>query len=137
MITYVDTSVLMKLIIDEPGSDHAAVAWDTADDLATCVITHAEARAALAAAARAGRLAITAHQQALNVLEELWAQMFIADADEDLVRVAGDLAELHALRGYDAVHLAAALRVAASIMATSDRRLIAAAGARSMHVAAP
>jgi hypothetical protein len=31
VITYVDSSTLLKLLIDEPGSTRAAVIWDRAD----------------------------------------------------------------------------------------------------------
>ena len=51
MITYVDTSSLLKLIVEEPGSDRAALIWDTADALAAASVIVVEGRAALAAAA--------------------------------------------------------------------------------------
>ena len=43
--------------------------------------------------------------------------------------LAGDLAETHALRGYDAVHLASALAIAddRTVMVTTDRHLRTAA----------
>jgi hypothetical protein len=47
----------------------------------------------------------------------------------DLLRRAGDLAETHALRGYDAVHLASAAAIAhdRTVMVTADRHLRTAA----------
>jgi uncharacterized protein len=33
VITYVDTSSLLKLVIEEDGSDRAGVIWDSADAL--------------------------------------------------------------------------------------------------------
>jgi len=49
--------------------------------------------------------------------------------DAALARAAGELAERHALRGYDAVHLASAIAIEDSdlVMATWDRDLAAAA----------
>lgn len=52
--------------------------------------------------------------------------------DDALARAAGALAEQHALRGYDAVHLASAIAIADPdlVMATWDRDLAAAATAQ-------
>ena len=47
MIAYVDTSTLIKLLIDEVGTAEAAVIWDQPDTLVTVRIAHVEARAAL------------------------------------------------------------------------------------------
>ena len=46
MITYVDTSVLVKLVVEEPGSDRARAVWDASDVLFTGVISYVEGRAA-------------------------------------------------------------------------------------------
>ena len=43
---------------------------------------------------------------AVAALEDLYAQLRIIAMDEPLARQAGELASQHALRGYDAVHLA-------------------------------
>lgn len=55
--------------------------------------------------------------------------MEYAPVDDDIIRTAGDLAEQHALRGYDAVHLASALALADEelILVSSDRELLDAA----------
>ena len=54
-----------------------------------------------------------------------------------LVEHASDLAELHGLRGYDAVHLAAALAVGAVVLTSADADLCDAASRAGMHVANP
>jgi uncharacterized protein len=72
-------------------------------------LVYPEARAALAAAARGGRIGESTHVSAVATLEELYAQLRTVAIDEALARQAGDLAAQHALRGYDAVHLACAL----------------------------
>jgi predicted nucleic acid-binding protein len=43
--------------------------------------------------------------------EDDWESYFIVDASSALVMLAGNLAEKHALRGYDAIHLASAVTV--------------------------
>jgi uncharacterized protein len=136
MIAYIDTSTFVKLIIEEEGSDAAEVLWDEADNLLTSMLLHVEARAALAAAQRAGRLTDPQFREATQVLASLWLQFEIVEI-EALVLAAGGLAERHGLRGYDAMHLASALRVGADVFSTADRRLAAAAESEGMHISDP
>ena len=137
MITYVDTSVLIKLLVEEPGSDRAAVIWDEADTLATARLLYVEARAALAAARRAGRLRPVQHARTATEFESLWSQMAIVEITEDLVSRAAELAERERLRGYDAIHLAAALLIGADVLASADVELCAAAARHGISVANP
>jgi antitoxin (DNA-binding transcriptional repressor) of toxin-antitoxin stability system len=73
-------------------------------------------------------LTADAHDRALAGLESVWAQTDVLDVDDDLVRAAGVLARDHGLRGYDAVHCAAALRVTSgtTVALAGDRDLLAA-----------
>ena len=50
MIAYIDTSTLLKLIIEENGSERAMTIWSSADAAASVSLVVVEARAALAAA---------------------------------------------------------------------------------------
>ena len=70
-------------------------------------------------------------------LDLLWSQFFVLEIDETLMRLAGDLATTHGLRGYDAVHLAAAHLVRANVFSSADDRLCEAASAHGFHVANP
>lgn len=137
MITYVDTSVLIKLLISEGGTAEASVIWDEPDVLVCCRLGHVEARAALTAARRLGRITAVVSRDARSGLEVLWSQLSIVELDEDLMRLAGDAAEEHGLRGYDAVHLAAAHHAGADVFSSADRRLCSAASESGLHVANP
>jgi predicted nucleic acid-binding protein len=137
VITYVDTSSLLKVIVDEDGSERAALIWDTADALASASLIVVEARAALAAARRGGRLGTAQHTRARTELAALVDELTIVEATEELIVAAAELAEEEALRGYDAVHLAAALTVEATILTSADTNLCDAAGRRGLHVANP
>jgi predicted nucleic acid-binding protein len=137
VITYVDTSTLIKLLIDEVGTAEAAAIWDEPDVLATVRVAHVEARAALAAAQRQRRISPAIFRSAITGLEMLWSQMSVVEIDDDLMRLAGDLATTHGLRGYDAVHLAAAHLVGADVFSSADRRLCEAASSSGFHVANP
>ena len=138
MITYIDTSVLLKLLIDdEVGADAAQRLWLDSDFVLCAEIGYAEARAALASARRGGRLDARGLSTAKAELNALWAQVDIVPVTTELVLAAGHLAESEGLRGYDAVHLAAALAGRASVVATADSQLLAAAQHRRLSVANP
>jgi predicted nucleic acid-binding protein len=112
-------------VFDEPGSDHAAELWDRADLVVSGLLVYPEARAAMAAAHRSGRIDEAAYEAAITAVEELYAELRIIAVDEPLARHAGDLAAEHSLRGYDAVHLACALAIDAEdvLLATWDAAL--------------
>ncbi len=74
-------------------------------------LIYPEARAALAAAGRAGRLDSGSLRRAVGDLEQAMGAIGLVGVDATLARSAGALAEHHALRGYDAFHLATALSV--------------------------
>lgn len=136
MITYFDTSVLLKLVVeDEDGIEQAEQLWISADVAISAEIAYAEGRAALASARRARRLSAGDLGDARQAFEDLWSQLETVSMTADLIHRAGDLAEADSLRGYDAVHLAAALRVNAHVMASSDERLCAAAARHRLNVA--
>jgi predicted nucleic acid-binding protein len=111
--------------------------WDRADILVASQLVHPEARAALAAADRANRIDESTHAAAVATLEDLYAQLRTITIDEPLARHAGDLAAEHALRGYDAVHLACALRLQGDdiVLATWDNGLNSAARATGRLIA--
>jgi uncharacterized protein len=137
VITYVDTSTLLKLLIEEPGSARAAILWDSADVVAAARVAHVEARAALAATYRTGRLSPAQARRTETELAGLWEQFTIVEITEGLVDEAGDLAEQESLRGYDAIHLAAALQVGADLLTSADSDLCAAGARRGLHIANP
>jgi uncharacterized protein len=137
VITYVDTSVLIKVLVEEPGTDAARQLWSNSDDLASVALVAVEARAALAAAQRAGRLTRAQHRRSVTSLFALLDQLDLIGISDDLVQQAGDLAESESLRGYDAVHLAGAVLVGATVMASADRALCDAATHHGLHVANP
>lgn len=112
MTLYLDTSSLVKLYVAEEGSDAVRRLVDNADIVATATIAYPETRAALARRRREGHLPSRAVAAAKRALDGDWARYLTVDVTPSLCREAGVLAERHALRGYDSVHLAAFLTVA-------------------------
>jgi predicted nucleic acid-binding protein len=137
MVTYVDTSTLLKLIIEEDGSERADTIWQSADAVAAASLIVVEARAALAAAERGDRLTARQHRAAKTELNVLVDDLHILAVTDQLVADAADLAEFEGLRGYDAVHLAAALAIGATVLTSADTELCAAAARHGLHVANP
>lgn len=137
MIVYFDTSAFIPLIIDEQGSDSCERLWNEATRAVSVRLLYAEARAALARAHRLGRLTQGGLDSAVELLDELTAEVDSVEITESLVRTAGALAEQQQLRGYDAVHLAAAQTVADAdtIFASGDQQLIVAATRLGLAVA--
>ena len=122
-------------MLDEPGSDLAGRLWDDAARVVSSRIAYAEGRAALALAQRAGRLPRGYHG-ARTSFDNAYDELEAVDVSDDIARYAGDLAERHALRGYDAVHLASALATAAddAVLVTWDDDLGRAARAEGLAI---
>lgn len=120
---------MIKLIIAEPGSDFATLLWSEATTVASSRLVYPEARAAAGVARRTGRIDDDRSLRSIVAqIDRLCAELRVVDIDDPLARAAGDLAERHGLRGYDAVHLASALTIDDPdvIVATWDRNLSAA-----------
>ena len=108
MIAYFDTSALVPLLVDEPTSDTAGRLWNASDRVVTVRLTYPETRAALATAHRLGRISSAGLATAKQGLQLLAHQLDYVELTAELASRAGDIAEAHALRGSDAVHVTAA-----------------------------
>lgn len=125
MIVYLDTSAVVPLLVAEPASTFCRQLWDDADAVVTCRLTYVEASAALAQAERLGRMTKPHRHAALILLDRLWIEFDLVDIDDTLVHLAASLAAEHALRGYDAIHAAAATQL-------DDTDMVAASGDRTL-----
>ncbi|MGH8860017.1 MAG: type II toxin-antitoxin system VapC family toxin [Jatrophihabitantaceae bacterium] len=126
MIAYLDTSALVPILIEESSSRACQRLWNDADDIVAARIGYVETAAALAAARRLRRLTTRHQRSALRTLDDLWSQMHIIEIDQPLVTRAAQLADALSLRGYDAVHAAAAESVASGVLVagSGDRQLL-------------
>ena len=128
---YLDSSALVKRYVAESGSDDVIALMADAAAVATSLVTRAEVAAALARAVRSGKVdeddARRAHRKFL--LE--WPDIGRVPVTDALVERADALAWERALRGYDAIQLAAALACQDMVgaldvdvlLATFDRQL--------------
>jgi predicted nucleic acid-binding protein len=138
VIAYFDTSAVVPLLVVEAGSALAATLWDGADRVVSARLVYPEGRAALAQAHRLGRLTARQLRAAVNEFDSRYEQFDLVEIDAGLARHAGQLAEAHGLRGYDAVHLAAAHRVRDPdlVVVAGDQALLTAATADRISIAA-
>jgi predicted nucleic acid-binding protein len=124
LILYLDTSALVKLYVDEADSDLVRSAVGRASVTASHVIAYAEARTAFARKAQDPTLAARISQWRSDLNRD-WETLHLVEVSETLVRRAGDLAEEYRLRGYDAVHLAAAEAVSRIVGVATPFRIAA------------
>lgn len=134
MITYFESSLFVKLIIDEIGFERAEEIWNVSSTLGSSMVLYVESRAALAAAKRRGRINDANLVNAKSILEGLHSQLYVVEVASKLIKMAAELAEEFSLRGYDSIHLASAISMKADVFASSDEPLCAAAQASGFHV---
>lgn len=112
MILYLDTSSLVKLYVEEPGSDDVRQLVGHATIVATATIAYTESRAALARRRRERALSPAGLASARQAFEAEWSTYLAIEVTSTLCREAGDFAERYRLRAYDSVHLAAFAAIA-------------------------
>lgn len=125
---YLDSSALVKLVIDEAESVALGRYLSAPLVLASSALARVEV-------VRAARLRSSA---AVERAESLLHAMYLVALDDDLLDTAANLM-LPALRSLDAIHLAAAitLRSRLSALVTYDQRMARAARELGLVVAAP
>ncbi len=125
MILYLDTSAPVKLYANEPGRWEVESPVQEARVVAVSEIGYVvEARSALARKEREGAFSTEEHDTAVEQLRQDFREVYLPrPVTGDVVARAGELAHKHALRAYDAVHLATALvlREEAQELAKSSR----------------
>lgn len=133
MIVYLDASALVKRYVSEKGSREVRALMEVAGSVGTALISRAETAAALAKASRMGLISREAAFAALGDFRLDWEDLVRVHLSEPLMARAEGLSWEHGLRGYDAVHLAAAAFWQEALdepvaLATFDKQLWAAAG---------
>lgn len=111
---YLDTSALVKRYVRESGSDWVRTLCSSTQnhDLYMVQITRAELVAALHRRMREQSLSKAMTARLIDSFLSDWTTRYIGVAvNDELVKRAIGLIQVHSLRGYDAIHLAAAITV--------------------------
>ncbi len=109
VILYLDTSSLVKLYVEEDESSKVDALVKSSEVTATSLVAYAEARAAFARRFREKAFTKNGYNRLKEFFDKDWSRYLILSVTEDMIRLASDLAEKHALRGFDSIHLASAL----------------------------
>lgn len=129
MISYVDTSAAAKLLLREAESDALKARLDDLRDRGLLVMSSVLLETELRRTAdRAG------HSQSL--VTEIFDRLEIAELDRAVFRSTG-LFSGDRLRSFDALHIAAALRVGADVMVSYLQHQIEAAQGVGLHTLSP
>jgi len=112
VILYLDTSSLVKLYVAESGSAEVRRSVSRADVVATSVVALPEARSAFARLAREGSLLPDDLDSVRRGFLRDWDTFLKVRVLKRIYERAGELTEEHALRGFDALHLASYLEIA-------------------------
>lgn len=119
MIVYLDTSAVLKILIDEPGTQAMRESFDgwqeRGDDVVSSYLLHTELHCA------ARRRGFVDPQ----VIDVLLAGIGLIDIDRSLLLAASRIP--HPLRSADAIHYVTALAVDAEVLVTYDAELVDAA----------
>ena len=125
-LLYLDSSAVVKIYIPETGSpwvrslvEAVTPEGEWENEIAFTKIGIVEIVAAIAKRRRMRD--ITAKQQKrliANFLDDCAERFAKFDADDGVIKLAVDLAQRHPLRGYDAVHLATAITLNRTLVAS-------------------
>jgi predicted nucleic acid-binding protein len=141
-LIYADSSAIVKRYYAERGSDLLKSRWGAIDRIFTSRVAYAEIHAALARKARDGELSRDSFRTAGAAFEREWLAYDHILVDDATLKDVRSLVRRHSLRGFDAIHLSAALWLRGELgrpleFWASDQRLEAAAKRERLTVVNP
>ena len=144
-LLYLDTSALVKLYLDELGSERVEelASEDSDNSVAICSITQVEFHAAIWRRRREGGLDDEEVGLAIELFNaRLETDLLRCPVDDRTLNRAAELTSRHPLRGYDATQLAACLVLETRMdesptFVCSDRDLLTAAATEGLSVLDP
>lgn len=106
---YLDTSALLKLLVDEPGSAEVRAVAKGAAVLLCSRLGHTEAAVSLSRLVHLGRINAADLPHLLGSLDDYWDESIQEiPLSEEVLEQARILSQRFPLRTYDAIHLASA-----------------------------
>ena len=108
MILFCDTSALVKLYVQEEGSELVLEVAREATVIAVCRIAWVETMSTFAQRNREAPEETLLLNQVRGRFQQDWESFATVEVTQQLVEQAGEYAEIFALRAYDSIQLAAA-----------------------------
>jgi len=141
MILYLDTSALVKKYFKATHSAQVISAWKSSLGVATSAAAYAELLAAAYRKAWESPANKELIEGVVGVFREDWSSFIIVEVDNRLNETIHKLIASHALRGFDAIHLASALAIGSAVadeflFGCYDERLNQAARAEGLETLA-
>ncbi len=139
---YADSSVIVKRYYEEPGTEQVRERWGRTDRVFTSKVSYAEVHAALARKRRERGISPVGFRAVTQAFEGEWPSYDHVLVDASTLTEVRRLVQRHPLRGFDAIHLAAAIWLKKEIGSrvefwVSDERLEAAARKERLAVINP
>lgn len=142
---FLETSALVKLYVQEPGTDRLLplVSNRPENRFAVLAISAVEARSAIRRRQRGGDIEPDSANLVLDSLQKHMETLFIRQVVNDtVIEGALEMVDRYALRAYDAIQLAGclvlrAIESQASTFVCSDHQLLAAARSEQLRVLDP
>ena len=106
---------MLKLYLDEVGSELVRERAREARRLATSALAYVEARSALARRRRAGDIVPAEHRAIQRQLDEDWRRFISLEVTGAVLKEATRVADKYVLRAYDAIHLGSAILLRSSL----------------------
>ena len=120
---YFDSSSMVKLYVDEPGTETVIrlASVRSGNQISTSVLTRVEIRSALVRKLRRNEILSEDAEVAIGLLEEHWKSRFLRQPVSDMILdQACLLLSKHGLRAYDAIQLASCLSIQKSALANQS-----------------
>lgn len=139
MNVFIDSSALVKVFVNEPGTSviqpYIIDAFANPDIfLITSAITKAEMMAAFAALRRGRNLSQPRFEEAVARFRERWQEFSVPEVTVNMIDRSGEIGLQNKLKGADVFQLASALEVELDMFISADNDLNAAAAAYSLTV---
>jgi uncharacterized protein len=115
MILYLDTSALVKRYFLEEQSNELLSSWAQAELIVTSSVAYAETVASFFRKKRESALEEDIIQQVVDAFLLDWKSFFRVEVTDELNEIVLRIVKSYPLRGFDAIHLAAAVLIRRSL----------------------
>ena len=137
-MNYFDTSALIKRFVAEKGSAVVEHLIAREERIATAKLAYIEVHAGLSRKRREGHLSARRYDVVSRRFDADWIDYLRVDLRDDVLALSRELVGRHPLRALDAIHLASALTIGASlgeeiVFAAADERLLRSASAEGLR----
>lgn len=137
-MNYLDSSAIIKRFAAEKGSERVRRIVEQEEPIATAKIAYAEIHSGLARKRREGCFPSGQYALVCRRVELDWNSYLRIELTDEVLSLARELIQRHPLRGFDAIHLASALILKASLgeqitFVGADERQLEAAAKESLR----